>query len=170
MEKDIQPQRAKPHGLPMRAVGAHGAGPAQRAERFLLAAIREWRRGWEHWERDKTPVSLAALEAHFTSAGFGSAWQEFADAMEALLFYSRRSLDVRPPAAPSPSPDEKRLLTLCLLSQAGSDGLVMASLAVLMQPCFRPVVGRRLSLATAALRTAGLLLPPPAFKLRPPLH
>jgi len=170
MDEDIQPQRAVPRGLPVPAVGTRDTDPLRGAERFLLTAIRQWRRDWKCWERDRRHTRYAALAAHFTAAGFGSAWPEFAEAMETLLFYSRRELQIQPPAAASLGADEKRLLTLCILSQAASDDLVAASLAVLMPPCYRPVAGSRLSLATAALRTAGLVLPPPAFKLRPRLH
>lgn len=164
----------RPAAIPL-AVATRDVRPLRRAERFLLAAFRKWRFDWECWEDGEpnggmSDVETSNLEVHFDAAGLSAALPDFSEAMEALLFYSRRGLAIRPPSASPLSRDEERLLTLCTLSQAGSDGLVMASLAVIMHPCHRPVTSRRLSMATTSLRAGGLLLPPPAMRLKPRLH
>ena len=142
----------------------------RKSERFLLWSIRQWRSDWERWEKDADTAGHSPLYTQFAAAGLAEALPPFADAMEAVQFSARRALDVRAPACPSLSRDEERLLTLCRLSQAGCEALVMASLAVIMMPGNRRVASLRLAMATAALAEAGLRLPEPALKMRPRLH
>jgi hypothetical protein len=85
---------------------------------------------------------------------------DFAIAMDAFLFGTRRALQVHRPPCSAVSSDEATLVTLCSLAQADHDKQLMASLDVLMMPGAARIAGVRLKAFTGALSGAGLVLWP----------
>ena len=124
-------------------------------ERFVLWAIRQW-------QHDRAlPTEGSALHAGFKVAGVLDALPDFAVAMDAVFFGSRRVLRVHLPSYSQVSRDEATLVALCGLAQGHHDGPLDASLAVLTVPSAARVAGERLKSFAATLGCAGLRLAPP---------
>jgi hypothetical protein len=145
-----------------RGLSGDRAGPSHQTcvcslsigERFVLWALRQWL-------VDRTlPMEGSTLHRGFKTAGLIDALPDFAIAVDAFLFGSRRALHVHSPPCSAVSPDEATLVTLCSLAQAELDQPLMASLDVLMMPGAARIAGARLKAFAGALRGAGLALWP----------
>ena len=126
------------------------------SERFVLWALRQW-------QHDRSlPAEGSALHQGFKTAGVLDVLPDFAIAMDAFLFGTRRALQIHRPECSSVSRDEATLVALCGLAQGALDGPLLASLDILMAPTASRVAAIRLKTFSVALADAGLRLAPPA--------
>lgn len=123
-------------------------------DRFVLWALRQW------LVDRALPMEGSILHRGFKTAGLLDALPDFAIAMDAFLFGTRRALQVHRPPCSAVSADEATLVTLCCLAQANLDKQLMASLDALMMPGAARVAAVRLKAFTGALSGAGLALWP----------
>jgi len=126
------------------------------SERFLLWALRQW-----HHDR-ALPATGSTLHLGFARAGLLDLLPDFAIAMDAFLFGTRRAIAIHRPTCASVSDDESTLVALCGLAQGDFDGPLVASLNILMAPTASRVAAIRLKAFAVALSRAGLRLAPPA--------
>jgi hypothetical protein len=126
------------------------------SERFVLWALRQW-----HQDRS-LPAEGSVLHQGFKSAGLLEALPDFAIAMDAFLFGTRRAFEIHLPACSSVSRDEATLVALCGLAQGDFDGPLLASLDIMMAPTASRVAAIRLKSFAVQLAGAGLRLAPPA--------
>lgn len=126
------------------------------SERFVLWALRQW-------QHDRClPSEGSTLHRGFKVAGVLEALPDFAIAMDAFLFGTRRAMEIHQPACPSVSRDEATLVALCGLAQGDFDGPLLASLDIMMAPAASRVAAIRLKAFAVTLGSAGLRLGPPA--------
>jgi hypothetical protein len=126
------------------------------SERFVLWALRQW-------QQDRSlPSEGSALHEGFKLAGLLEALPDFAIAMDAFLFGTRRAFEIHLPACSSVSRDEATLVALCGLAQGDFDGPLLASLDIMMAPTATRVAAVRLKAFAVALASAGLRLAPAA--------
>ena len=126
------------------------------SERFVLWALRQW-------QQDRAlPAEGSVLHEGFKHAGLLDALPDFAIAMDAFLFGTRRTFEIHLPACSTVSRDEATLVALCGLAQGDFDGPLVASLDIMMAPTASRVAAIRLKVFAVALGSAGLRLGPPA--------
>jgi hypothetical protein len=126
------------------------------SERFVLWALRQW-------QHDRAlPAEGSTLHQGFKVAGLLEVLPDFAIAMDAVLFGTRRAIEIHLPTCSSVSRDEATLVALCGLAQGAFDGPLSASLDIMMAPTASRVAAIRLKAFAVALGTAGLRLGPPA--------
>ncbi len=125
-------------------------------ERFVLWALRQ-----SHQDRC-LPSEGSTLHQGFKVAGVLEALPDFAIAMDAFLFGTRRAMEIHQPACSSVSRDEATLVALCGLAQGDFDEPLLASLDIMMAPTASRVAAIRLKMFAVALGSAGLRLAPPA--------
>lgn len=126
------------------------------SERFVLWALRQW-------QQDRAlPAEGSVLHQGFKTAGVLAVLPDFAIAMDALLFGTRRAMEIHRPDCSCVSRDEATLVALCGLAQGDFDGPLMASLDIMMAPTASRVAAIRLKAFAATLASAGLRLAPPA--------
>jgi hypothetical protein len=126
------------------------------SERFVLWALRQW-----HQDRC-LPSEGSTLHKGFKMAGVLEALPDFAIAMDAFLFGTRRAIEIHQPACSRVSRDEATLVALCGLAQGDFDGPLLASLDIMMAPTASRVAAVRLKVFAVALAGAGLRLSPPS--------
>src|SRR5882757_3775965 len=157
MESSVE-QRVNPlQGSPRAGCGRPGcACGLPISERFVLWALRQW-------QQDRAlPSEGSALHEGFRLAGLLNALPDFAIAMDAFLFGTRRAFEIHLPACSKVSRDEATLVALCGLAQGDFDGPLVASLDIMMAPTASRVAAVRLKAFAVALGSAGLRLTPPA--------
>ena len=126
------------------------------SERYVQWALRQW-------QQDRAlPAEGSILHEGFRTAGLLEALPDFAIAMDAVLFGTRRAIQIHQPTCASVSRDEATLVALCGLAQADFDGPLAASLDIMMAPTASRVAAIRLKAFATALATAGLRLAPAA--------
>jgi hypothetical protein len=126
------------------------------SERFVLWALRQW-------QQDRAlPAEGSVLHQGFKTAGVLEVLPDFAIAMDAFLFGTRRAMEIHRPDCSSVSRDEATLVALCGLAQGDFDGPLLASLDIMMAPTASRVAAMRLKVFSVALASAGLRLAPPA--------
>ncbi len=151
-DQEVRPLRSAPTGC-----GRPGcACGLPIGERFVLWALRQWQ------EDRALPMEGGALHRGFKMAGLLEALPDFAIAMDAFFFGTRRAFQVHRPSCCAVSLDEAMLLALCGLAQGDHDAPLDASLNVLMAPTAKRVAASRLKIFAAALAHAGLRLSPAA--------
>ncbi|MFZ5780315.1 MAG: hypothetical protein ACOY4R_08985 [Pseudomonadota bacterium] len=133
-------------------------------ERFVLWALRQW-----HQDR-AVPAEGSPLHRGFRMAGLLEALPDFAIAMDALQFGTRRTMHIHLPTCGQVSRDEATLVALCGLAQGGMDRPLLASLDALVAPAASRVAAMRLKTFAAALADAGLRLAPAAGDAGGRLH
>jgi hypothetical protein len=147
--------------IPSHALSRQGCGRAGCAcslpigERFVLWALRQW-------QQDRTlPTQGSALYGGFKVAGLLEALPDFAIAMDAFFFGTRRAMRVHLPTCSQVSTDEATIVALCGLAQSDHDGPLRASLDVLMAPAASRLAAERLKAFAVSLASAGLRVSPP---------
>ena len=86
------------------------------SERFVLWALRQW-------QQDRAlPAEGSVLHQGFKTAGVLEVLPDFAIAMDAFLFGTRRAMEIHRPDCSSVSRDEATLVALCGLARATSTG------------------------------------------------
>ena len=123
----------------------------------MLWALRQWQQDRALPSEGSTLASRASR-----SPACSSALPDFAIAMDAFLFGTRRAIEIHLPTCSSVSRDEATLVALCGLAQGDFDGPLVASLDIMMAPTASRVAAIRLKAFAVALASAGLRLAPPA--------
>lgn len=151
----MEQRLSAPRKRPRQGCGRVGCACAlPTSERFVLWALRQW-------QQDRAlPYEGSTLHRGFKVAGLLEALPDFAIAMDAVLFGTRRAMQIHVPACSSVSHDEATLVALCCLAQADFDGPLAASLDLMMAPTASRVANVRLKAFAVALASAGLRLAP----------
>lgn len=124
------------------------------AERFVVWAIREWRRRWSDGEaRPET------LRRGFHHADIGDGLTPFCDFMEALVAATRRPLDVRCMNCPYVSPDEDLALDAVAAAQRDRDEIAYALLLDALPPAAARIAIGHLAAFAHKMAESGLVLP-----------
>jgi hypothetical protein len=155
-EQRVNPLQSK-DGDPRTGCGRPGcACGLPISERFVLWALRQW-------QQDRAlPAEGSVLHQGFKTAGVLEVLPDFAIAMDAFLFGTRRAMEIHRPDCSSVSRDEATVVALCGLAQGDFDGPLLASLDIMMAPTASRVAAVRLKAFSVALASAGLRLAPPA--------